>query len=131
MSLVRENAAFQLPFVTSDSDLHFDPEHDQLEQGPNDFLRMLRRAWAPLGLNLTSDFDIGGYFRQDVAPGLTVLSLNSMYMYSNNVQVLDCDRPSAAGARMLRWMEDQLQSARTDGRNVYIIQHIPPLDEKG
>ncbi|CAG8745980.1 1593_t:CDS:2, partial [Cetraspora pellucida] len=48
-------------------------EHDQLPPGPNELLTAVQSAWAPLKLNLTNDFLVGGYFRHDINSKLSVI----------------------------------------------------------
>ncbi|CAG8663666.1 13051_t:CDS:2, partial [Racocetra fulgida] len=104
-------------------------EHNRLSQGPNDLLGNLSQIWAPLNLNLTSDFIKGGYFRQDIHSKISVLSLNSMYFYKKNTIVPDCNVTDGPGALQLEWFERELKSARHEGRKIYISQHVPPLDD--
>ncbi|KAF0342636.1 secreted endopolyphosphatase [Gigaspora margarita] len=106
-------------------------EHNLLSPGPNALLNNITEIWSPLGLNLTSDFTIGGYFRQDINPKLSILSLNSMYFYTENPLVNDCNKRSSPGAKQLKWLKSQLKSARKEHRNVYIMQHVPPLYIQG
>ncbi|CAI2172336.1 1102_t:CDS:2 [Funneliformis geosporum] len=106
-------------------------EHNQLEGGPNTLFENLTQIWAPLNLNLTSEFANGGYFRQDINSKLSVFSLNSMYFYESNDQIKDCDQINSPGAIQLKWFKNQLKNARQEGRRVLIAQHIPPLDSDG
>ncbi|CAB4396477.1 unnamed protein product [Rhizophagus irregularis] len=106
-------------------------DHNQLEDGPNTLFSNLTQIWAPLKLNLTSDFLKGGYFRQDINSKLSVFSLNSMYFYDSNDQIKDCNHKNSPGAIQLKWIENQLKSARKERRKVFIAQHIPPLDSEG
>ncbi|CAG8603264.1 2564_t:CDS:2 [Cetraspora pellucida] len=104
-------------------------EHNRLPEGPNDLLSNLTKIWAPLNLNLTSDFLKGGYYRQDIHSKLSVLSLNSMYFYKKNKLVSDCNITDSPGASQLEWLERELKNARGERRKIYISQHVPPLDE--
>ncbi|CAG8476525.1 2160_t:CDS:2 [Acaulospora colombiana] len=106
-------------------------EHNQLTAGPNSLLSNLTDIWAPLHLNLTNDFYIGGYFRQDVNLRLSVLGLNSMYFFDANSKVKDCKSKSSPGAKQLKWLEEELESARRENRKIYVAQHISPLDSSG
>ncbi|CAG8494489.1 6796_t:CDS:2, partial [Scutellospora calospora] len=105
--------------------------HDQFPPGPNDLLIAVKDAWTPLKLNLTNDFLIGGYFRHDINSKLSVLSLNSMYFYPYNFQSPDCAVPNSPGEIQLKWIENELENAKHDGRKVYIIQHVPPVNVTG
>ncbi|CAG8449758.1 16567_t:CDS:2 [Funneliformis caledonium] len=105
--------------------------HNQLEGGTNTLFGNLTKIWAPLNLNLTSDFANGGYYRQDVNAKLSVLSLNSLYFYENNEKIRDCHHTQSPGSIQLKWIEDQLKNMREEGRVVYISQHVPLLDSDG
>uniref|UniRef100_A0A1D1YL13 Endopolyphosphatase n=1 Tax=Anthurium amnicola TaxID=1678845 RepID=A0A1D1YL13_9ARAE len=106
-------------------------DHNQLGDGPNTLFGNLTQIWAPLKLNLTTDFLNGGYFRQDMNSKLSVLSINSMYFYNSNDQIKDCNHKNSPGAIQLEWIKYQLMSARDEQRKIFIAQHIPPLDSDG
>ncbi|CAG8715754.1 14738_t:CDS:2, partial [Racocetra fulgida] len=103
-------------------------DDDQLSPGPNDLLTAVQNAWAPLKLNLTNDFLVGGYFLHDINSKLSILSLNSMYFYPKNVQSPDCSVPNSPGEIQFKWVENELENAKHDNRKVYIIQHVPPIN---
>ncbi|CAG8439694.1 11548_t:CDS:2 [Acaulospora morrowiae] len=105
--------------------------HDTLQPGPNKVLMAIKESWDPLGLNLTDDFLNGGYFRQDIHSTLTVLSLNSIYFLPSNSKSPDCDIPDSPGKKQFDWIERELSSAVAEGRKVYLIQHIPPVNVTG
>ncbi|CAG8495112.1 2171_t:CDS:2, partial [Dentiscutata erythropus] len=105
--------------------------NDQLPPGPNDLFPAVKNAWAPLKLNLTDDFLIGGYFRHDINSYLSVISLNSMYFYPQNLQSPDCSVPNSPGEIQLKWFENELENAKHDNRKVYILQHVPPVNVTG
>ncbi|RHZ59346.1 hypothetical protein Glove_364g40 [Diversispora epigaea] len=106
-------------------------EHNSLEEGPNTLFSNLTQIWAPLHLNLTHNFNIGGYFRQDVNSRLSVLSLNSMYFYKENLLVPDCEKEDSPGSKQLKWIERELINAKEENRKIYISHHVPPLDSDG
>ncbi|CAG8783991.1 733_t:CDS:2, partial [Racocetra persica] len=106
-------------------------DDDQLSPGPNDLLSAVQNAWAPLKLNLTNDFSVGGYFRHDINSKLSILSLNSMYFFPKNVQSPDCSVPNSPGEIQLKWFENELENAKHDNRKVYIMQHVPPINVTG
>lgn len=60
-----------------------------------------------------------GYYRADPTPDITVLSINSMYMYAD-------DLSTHAGEDQTEdaWFEYQLSLARLEGRKVIIIDHV-------
>ncbi|RIB31018.1 Metallo-dependent phosphatase-like protein [Gigaspora rosea] len=106
-------------------------EHDQLPPGPNDLFPAVKNAWAPLKLNITDDFLIGGYYRHDINSNLSVISLNSMYFYPENLQSPDCSVSNSPGEIQLKWFENELENAKHDNRKVYILLHIPPINVTG
>ncbi|KAI8351509.1 Metallo-dependent phosphatase-like protein [Blakeslea trispora] len=93
----------------------------------------LESIWEPLGLNLTSDFSSGGYFVQDVIPDqLSIINLNSMYFFKKNDQASNCEKSKSSGAMQLNWLENTLKYyANKKSHRVYIMGHIPPLNDKG
>ncbi|CAG8439369.1 1380_t:CDS:2 [Dentiscutata heterogama] len=104
-------------------------EHNRLSEGPNDLFSNLTQIWAPLKLNLTSDFLNGGYYRQDIHSKFSILNLNSMYFYKKNKLLRDCDIMDSGGALQLKWLERELKNARDERRKIYISQHVPPLED--
>lgn len=70
---------------------------------------------------------MGGSFAQDIPGGPIVLSVNSMYFFTRNKDIPDCDEPGTAGAVGLSWLQSQLASAADNKRQVYIMSHVPPL----
>ncbi|KAI8098257.1 Metallo-dependent phosphatase-like protein [Gilbertella persicaria] len=71
-------------------------------------------------------FKKGGYFAVDVAPGMRVLSLNSLYFFGSNDVVNSCSDKSSPGARHVHWLRKQLKHARRDGVKVIMMGHVPP-----
>jgi hypothetical protein len=71
-------------------------------------------------------FRRGGYFAKDVAPGLRVLSLNTLYFFGSNDVVNSCSDKEGPGARHIIWIKKQLKRARKDNVKVILIGHVPP-----
>ncbi|KAI8584784.1 hypothetical protein K450DRAFT_4839 [Umbelopsis ramanniana AG] len=92
-------------------------------------LEDLKQLWKPLDLNLTSDFSNGGYFVQNIANGPSVISLNSMYFFTSNTEVSDCDKAGSPGAEELVWLEGQLQEVQRSNKKAYLMSHVPPVDK--
>lgn len=92
-------------------------------------LEDLSELWKPLNLNLTSDFSNGGYFVQNIASGPMIINLNSMYFFTDNTEVSDCDVAGSAGAEELTWLEGQLQEAQHSNKKAYLMSHVPPVDK--
>lgn len=68
----------------------------------------------------------GGYYAvgHPTLPDTTVLAVNDV-LWSERYRDACSDQGDAAGARMLAWLERQLDSARTDGKKIWLIRHIP------
>ncbi|GAB5588785.1 hypothetical protein Unana1_03685 [Umbelopsis nana] len=106
--------------------------HDEFNIAQKDTLSKsllgeLGALWKPLKLNLTSTFTSGGYFVQQIPGGPTIISVNSMYFYTKNSDVPDCDTQGSAGAVQMQWLETQLQHAHDSHHKVYIMSHVPPV----
>jgi histone deacetylase complex regulatory component SIN3 len=82
---------------------------------------------------LNQDFDFGGYFVQDLVPEkLSVINLNSMYFYKNDLEVKDCDDPASPGAIEMKWFEKALKHYyNKKGHQVYVVGHVPPIADDG
>ncbi|RUP52291.1 hypothetical protein BC936DRAFT_148689 [Jimgerdemannia flammicorona] len=97
--------------------------HDQIAFGPQSLLTNLTKLWAPFNLDLGETFANSGYFTQDILPGkLQVISMNTVYFYSKNLLVSDCDEAGSAGDVQLQWIWANLQKARHSRYNVYLMQ---------
>ncbi|KAJ3056022.1 Endopolyphosphatase [Rhizophlyctis rosea] len=107
--------------------------HDQMPYGEQPLTQNLTKLWEPLGLNLQEDedFQIGGYYTREITPTLSIVSLNTMHLYKNNVLAADCNARKSAGTKMLKWFEKILKKARRDGRKIYVIGHVPPHNDEG
>jgi hypothetical protein len=92
----------------------------------------LESIWAPLNLNLNSDFTEGGYFVQEViANQLSIVNMNTMYFYKDNTAIGDCSASGPAATHMA-WLENVLKTyAAKDGHKVYLMGHVPPVDDDG
>ncbi|KAI8355104.1 Metallo-dependent phosphatase-like protein [Choanephora cucurbitarum] len=71
-------------------------------------------------------FKRGGYFAVDVAQGIRVLSLNSLYFFGSNDVVNSCSDATSPGARHVRWLKKELKRAERDQVKVIIMGHVPP-----
>jgi Calcineurin-like phosphoesterase len=108
--------------------------HDEMNVAGKDkdsknILEDLKKLWKPLNLNLTSDFSNGGYFAQNIANGPSIISLNSMYFFTDNTEIPDCNVAGSPGAKELAWLEGQLQEAQRSNKKAYIMSHVPPVDK--
>jgi hypothetical protein len=76
--------------------------------------------------NQQATFQHGGYFSVDVAQGIRVLSLNTLYFFDSNDAVGRCDVYGEPGWDHIQWFQQQLEQARLDGVKVYVMGHVPP-----
>ncbi|KAI8067876.1 Metallo-dependent phosphatase-like protein [Gongronella butleri] len=92
-------------------------------------LIIYRNFW--LGLIPDSQHDAfrrGGYFAVDVARGIRVLSLNTLYFFDSNTAVGNCMDEGQPGWDHVDWMRSQLEQARADDVKVYLMGHVPPSE---
>lgn len=73
-----------------------------------------------------TSFRHGGYFAVNVAPGIRVLSLNTLYFFNSNDAVGRCDDYGGPGWDHLQWLQQQLEQARSERVKIYIMGHVPP-----
>ncbi|KAI9244703.1 Metallo-dependent phosphatase-like protein [Phascolomyces articulosus] len=73
-------------------------------------------------------FRQGGYYAIDIAPGLRVLVLNTLYFFNSNDLVNGCQDRDGPEHAHFEWIIDQLAMARRDRARVYITGHVPPTD---
>lgn len=88
------------------------------------FFEKLWDHWIPK--KQRKDFLEGGYFAVDVAPGLRVLSINTMFFLKANPLAKSCSKKSSSGHHHMKWYRNQLDKARHDGVKIYVIGHVPP-----
>ncbi|KAI9228846.1 MAG: Metallo-dependent phosphatase-like protein [Piptocephalis tieghemiana] len=102
--------------------------HNVLFPGPNPTFSKFLSLWhhfIPEDQNHV--FLHGGYFsRPIISRVLTVISLNTIFFYSNNGAVGGCRGKRDPGKEQLRWLRVQLEDARSHGTKVYIIGHVAP-----
>ncbi|KAI8976431.1 Metallo-dependent phosphatase-like protein [Pilobolus umbonatus] len=98
---------------------------------PNDPIlisyEQLWHHWIPK--NQRDNFIQGGYFAVDVAPGLRILSLNTLYFVKKNPYSKNCYHKKSPGYIHLNWYKNELRKARKDGVKVYVIGHGPPTPD--
>ncbi|CAO3596097.1 unnamed protein product [Absidia cylindrospora] len=71
-------------------------------------------------------FRHGGYFSVNVAQGIRILSLNTLYFFDSNNAVGRCDAYGEPGWDHIQWLQQALEQARSEGTKVYIMGHVPP-----
>lgn len=88
------------------------------------FFERLWDHWIPNSQR--KNFLEGGYFAVDVAPGLRVLSINTMFFLKKNPLAKTCTKKSSSGHAHMKWYKSELKRARTENYKVYVIGHVPP-----
>jgi hypothetical protein len=101
--------------------------HDSLGPGPNAILSNLTANWrqwlSPASQQTMSQ---GGYFATQVAPGLQIISLNTIYWASFNTETKSCSHNKYPGAQQFAWLDQTLSAIRQSGQKVYLTGHVPP-----
>lgn len=94
------------------------------------FLKNFQETWSPIVRSSSFDrrFPTGGYYHADV-PGLDnvrVISLNTVF-FSTSYQN-PCGTPGGGNAalRELAWLDAELMLAKSEGKRVWLLYHIPP-----
>ncbi|KAI8389349.1 Metallo-dependent phosphatase-like protein [Blakeslea trispora] len=107
------------------NDVHPHNQFRGMKKNPQ--LLTFSRIWSDfIPADQQRHFQRGGYFAVDVAPGIRVLSLNSLYFFGSNDVVNSCSDPKSPGARHVRWLKHELKRAERDGVKVIIMGHVPP-----
>ena len=106
--------------------------HNVMFAGPNSktiaTYKNLWKSYVPPEQGHT--FDRGAYFHVTVAPGLAVVSLNTLYFYEKNKAVDDCSSRDEPGSLQLEWLAVQMKLFRAAGTKVYLIGHVPPSERQ-
>ncbi|KAJ8660611.1 hypothetical protein O0I10_003659 [Lichtheimia ornata] len=101
--------------------------HNQLRSTASSTLDAYSKLWSDMIPREQQEvFRQGGYFAVNILPGIRVLSLNTLYFFESNDQVLACKDPKSAGKRHLEWIREELTKARKMQARVYVIGHVPP-----
>ncbi|EPQ64209.1 Bgt-3374 [Blumeria graminis f. sp. tritici] len=102
--------------------------HNVMLAGPNQWLDTYASMWSSfIPKDQIPDFQKGGGYVVEVIPGnLAVLSLNTMYFFTHNVEVNGCSDQSDPGYGHMEWFREQLQLIREKGLKVIIVGHVPP-----
>jgi hypothetical protein len=103
--------------------------HDEAidEKDKSDYYNFVYNLWfeqltGNAGLDVASiksTLLTAGYYRADLSPRVTVLSMNSMYMDAS-----DLSTHNGQADVILTWLEYQLTLAQHDGRKVIISDHV-------
>lgn len=107
--------------------------HNEIVPGspdkPNSILEALSVMWRDfIPYDQIETFRQTGYYVVQVAPGIRVLALNTLYFFDSNSRVPGCD-VDGPGRQHIKWIRDQLTQARRDGARVYMIGHVPPSEK--
>jgi sphingomyelin phosphodiesterase acid-like 3 len=93
------------------------------------FLANVRDVWRPVVGSRSFDrrFPTGGYYHADI-PSLRdvrIIALNTNFFSTNYKN--PCGKPGPdPGLRQLVWLDAELRLARTEGKRVWLLFHIPP-----
>jgi hypothetical protein len=93
------------------------------------FLASFRDVWSPIVGSRSFDrrFATGGYYHADVPAlkNVRIIALNTNFFSTNYKN--PCGKPGPdPGARELEWLDAELLLARTLGKRVWLLFHIPP-----
>lgn len=95
---------------------------DQLPASPNAVYQAAAELWSPwLQPEALETLKTGGFYSQQVAPGLRVVSLNTVLYYPPDQAASSQSDP---GGQFL-WLEETLQEAAQSLEKVYVIAHVP------
>eukprot|EP01132_Coremiostelium_polycephalum_P009309 gene9309-11411_t len=98
------------------------PEH-QIPIGPNWLFEAVADMWTPFLSNESlTTLRKGGYYTELVEPGFRIISVNTVFYYTQNKQCLNLTDP----ADQFQWLNDTLYQASLNNERVWIIGHVPP-----
>ncbi|MBV9187650.1 MAG: metallophosphoesterase, partial [Acidobacteria bacterium] len=93
------------------------------------FLANVRNVWKPLVRSRSFDrrFKTGGYYHADVRTlkNVRVIVLNTNFFSTNYKNPCGTPGPDP-GLQQLAWLEAELDLARREGKQVWLLFHIPP-----
>lgn len=100
----------------------YHPKH-LMPPRPNAIYTAVGDLWSRwLPRDAVDNFKKGGFYTVLIKPSLRLISLNTVYYYTNDK--LTADLPDPAG--QFEWLDDVLKSASTAKQQVFIIGHVPP-----
>ena len=75
----------------------------------------------------------GGYYAVEAKPGLTIISINTLYLSQVNPYIKDPTSDPSQGAfkfgyKMMDWFESALENAQKQGHAVWVLGHVPSGD---
>ncbi|TPX39309.1 hypothetical protein SeLEV6574_g07312 [Synchytrium endobioticum] len=108
------------------------PIHNHLPyhpDGSSPVLNFYLKLWSKyIPDDQKETFRVGGYLVRQVAPGLQVVALNTLYLWSSNEAVTECRNLTTAGGAHLQWLEKVLSKARYMNYRVYLSGHVAPSE---
>lgn len=102
--------------------------HNMCALGPTLFTRKFFNIWERLiPHSQMHTFVRGGFFFQEVIPDhLAVLSINTLYLFSSNPLVDNCDKRKQPGYKFFQWLGYVLKELRSRNMKVWVTGHVPP-----
>lgn len=103
--------------------------HNMFSPGPTLQIREFYRIWR----NFVPEeqlhvFGRGAYFFVEVIKGkLAVLSFNTLYLYTANPLVDNCDSRKQPGYQLFRWLGVVLEEMRKRDMKIWLTGHVPPV----
>jgi endopolyphosphatase len=118
---------FKVPVVPSigNNDVH---PHNLLkyQHEGNPLFAAYLDIWSPfIPMSQISTFKTLGSFITDVSDSISVVSLNTIFLFTSNSWVPDCGKHQGADL-LLDWLESELLNARKSNRVILISGHVPP-----
>jgi sphingomyelin phosphodiesterase acid-like 3 len=93
------------------------------------FLASFRDVWSPIvgSRSFQRRFPTGGYYHADVAglKDVRLIAINANFFSTNYTNPCGTLGPDP-GLRELEWLDAELALARTAGKRVWLLLHIPP-----
>lgn len=90
---------------------------------PNDIYNAVGNLWGRwLPQDAVTSFKRGGFYTVLIKPGLRLISLNTVYYYTNDKLTANMSDP----AGQFDWLDSVLTSASVAKEKVFIIGHVPP-----
>lgn len=93
------------------------------------FLKNFRDVWSPIVRSRSFDrrFATGGYYHADVPTldDVRIIALNTNFFSTNYKNPCGTPGPDP-GIRELLWLDAELRLARSLGKRVWLLYHIPP-----
>ncbi|PFX18637.1 Acid sphingomyelinase-like phosphodiesterase 3b [Stylophora pistillata] len=100
----------------------YHPKH-LMPPKPNDIYRAVGNLWSRwLPHDAVNTFKEGGFYTVLIKPGLRLVSLNTVYYYTNDKLTESIADP----AGQFEWLDVLLTNASRNNEKVFIIGHVPP-----